>query len=502
MPLFEPPIQRSRRYTAGANTLADQLAANPFRPQPSPLQQAMTGRRQQLAGSLQQSQTSLVNQANAAQNVHGNYATMAENQANNLHNRMAQATSLGQRLGSTGNTDQFGITTRGGVSTPGPSLGNQDAINAAYAARPSGPMPQFGSSGGNGEPVRIHGGTRTLGEIFHSDGDAGNRAKFEAYQQRRSDRRANAREMRQQQLSRANDNGGHPYEVINPFMNPVAMRAMRMNPALAMEAIQILNQALASRQGMVNGRYATDAEVGLKGILGIADLNLNAANQQAENAHRDRMFDFESSFRNRQADASMRTADANYLQAEAVAEKNRAEAELFKNPEVRRAQELSNAISEAYASGDPRAIDWARQQQEQLFPLTNGSSAASGPAIDGTTPQPSLAPVRPDEYGNVPQELVYNYVRDLQTRGFEGEDLVAEAAKLGISRYQVLQLYNDRPGPIGQAVGSLGEMFGLNPDFSDEIAFFDDLGSIFGKDYGAERNTKPKRPAGHYARPF
>ena len=94
--------------------------------------------------------------------------------------------------GALGSTDQYNITTRRGASTPGPAMGNQGAISAAYAARNANHvMPSVPQSD------RVAQGMST-DRLFPSPGDAENKAKFEGIKLGRAAQKDKARDMRMQ----------------------------------------------------------------------------------------------------------------------------------------------------------------------------------------------------------------------------------------------------------------------------------------------------------------
>ncbi len=206
--------QRQRRKPAAAGNLADSLQSDPIgvRIDADHAGQHYANRRRGAAQSLRGAFSSL----NATTEPTGTtaYANQAGAQADNLHNRMTSAAALGQQAGSPqGYTDQYNVTTRNGVGTAGPSMGNQDAITAGLA-RPAGPIARVGA-GRDGQPMHAQGST--LGELFSAGDDPARRAAFEASRDRRDARRAAVPEIRRQQMAAQ----GNQMQVINPFMNPM-----------------------------------------------------------------------------------------------------------------------------------------------------------------------------------------------------------------------------------------------------------------------------------------
>ncbi len=94
--------------------------------------------------------------------------------------------------GALGSTDQYNITTRRGASTPGPAMGNQGAISAAYAARNANHVMPSVPQGD-----RVAQGMST-DRLFPSPGDAEYKAKFEGIKLGRAAQKDKARDMRMQ----------------------------------------------------------------------------------------------------------------------------------------------------------------------------------------------------------------------------------------------------------------------------------------------------------------
>lgn len=243
-PLAGDPATPASPYTVGAGNFADSLAANPM----------------QRGRSLSQLGLAPPVQPSPASMAEFNYATQ---QAANINNQMQRAQNAGMRMASPmGYTDQYNVTTRNGVSTPGPSMGNQAAIDAAYAARPVGPMPRFGQvevggfvPRGEQPQMRSVDGSRTLDEIFPSGQDAENRAKFEAHRDRNDEQRAMARNMRMQRAQFQNATGwqNKPGQIGSPMFDEqgqadllatMAAQQMMQNPRASLAAMDSQRERL------------------------------------------------------------------------------------------------------------------------------------------------------------------------------------------------------------------------------------------------------------------
>lgn len=159
---------------------------------------------------------------------------------------------------SLGHTDQYNVTTRLGTATPGPSMGNQGAIDAAYAARNANHvMPKFGTTGTQttaGSSIRDHEGSRTLDDLFPSTGDAGRRETFEAAKLGREAQKDQARKMRTQRAQWRNAIGynspamgggwaGRRSPIFDEAGNldqlaSLAANQSRVNPALSLATLE------------------------------------------------------------------------------------------------------------------------------------------------------------------------------------------------------------------------------------------------------------------------
>ncbi len=246
--------RQNRRKAMAAGGLADHLAANPLSQQVAadPRRQAMQHRRRRATNAPRTIENVFGLSAASQQNPLVNGARIANARANQIQSRMANAATMGQQAASSqGHTDNFGITTRRGVGNAGPSMGNQSAIDAAYAQRAARraakPTARIGK-GADGKPMVAQG--VTMDQLFPSASDAGSRAKFEAAQSARAERKAEARSMRQDQLAQRRQAAiaqQSQTPVINPFMNPIALEAMRRDPTLALGAVNNLNESLQGR---------------------------------------------------------------------------------------------------------------------------------------------------------------------------------------------------------------------------------------------------------------
>lgn len=175
------PIEQQRKRAAAAGGLANTLAANPMVRDPRPSQQAAASRQRTLL-DLRNAQNSL------ATMPLGNAPAMLPGQP--VQSGMMPI-GLHAAATPTGFTDGFGATTRMGVTNVGPAMGNQSAIDAAFAARPVGPMPSVPAG------QRVAQGM-TPDRLFPSPGDAGRRSQFEDYRAGRAAQQASARDMRTQ----------------------------------------------------------------------------------------------------------------------------------------------------------------------------------------------------------------------------------------------------------------------------------------------------------------
>lgn len=451
-----------------AGGLASQLAANPIgsRVQASPLRQALQQRRQQSSNNMRTIQGDFARDAAAQQNPLLNGARMANDRAGQMQSHLARAAGVGQAAASgAGYTDQYNITTRNGVGTAGPSMGNQSAIDAAYARRAAAsaarPTARIGL-GSDGQRMVAQG--TPLSRMFPSASDESNRAKFEAARDARAERKAEARAMRQDQLAQqrqaAMAQQGQT-QVINPFMNPIAMEAMRRQPELALGAVSSLNEAIQGRGRLQTARAATVADqqyrqqdLGLRGALGMGRLDLDRQGMESENK-----------YRGSQADAAMRTADANYMSAEAQAARARAEADAISNPANRQFQNQMDLFAAAAGvpgmEGEVRDLFEAmrvprsdnRLPDGPLGPVTPRAPLTPAPAIR-IEPDPMTGDVAPEQLGALMGELVNG-------QQLQGEDLMSALERSGVTRNQAEQYFVDgAPGLPTRTVDTVRRWLG------------------------------------------
>ncbi|TWT95768.1 hypothetical protein [Neorhodopirellula pilleata] len=434
------PTEMDRRRAMAAGGLANVLAANPMRRQATPAQAS----REQLLnqfGDIRNRMTALSTLGNAPPAVPGEASAS-----------MQQVTGPRSAAGSIGSTDQYNITARNGVYNAGPQMSaGSGAIDAAYAARNANHvMPSVP------QDARVTQGM-SLDRLFPSPGDAGSRSKFEEYRDRRGARRTEARGMRQQQLAeqrQARIDAQNQVPVINPFMNPIAMQAMRRDPTLAMGAINNLNEALQGRGRLQSQNSATLAELGLKGraqslqeALGTGRLQLEQQGQTADNSYRDRALEAETGFRTQQAEAQQRSADASYMSAEAQAERQRAEAQVIADPENRMRQQQMDLMEIGMASPNPIV----QQQAADLFEALGMQSPADE--------RPDLSPLpfrpQPDQMtGELPPEQMDMLMSELTNgQGLSGPSLMAALLQQGVSRDQAERYYSENfPGAIARGI--------------------------------------------------
>ncbi|WP_144060161.1 hypothetical protein [Rhodopirellula sallentina] len=210
------------------------------------------------------------------------HATSANNRAASLGSMLDSAQAMGQRAASPlGVTDQYNVTTRGGVATPGTQMSaGSGAIDAAYAARHANHvMPTIGAGLDGVTPMHAQG--MTLDRMF-SPGDTHRREKFEAAKARKADQKAKALSMRQQRAQYRNavgyNNGAGTYApMFNEagkldLMATAAARNIDRNPALSMAAIEkrqtldrLAEQAAYDRE-MDGKRFSLDELVQTAGL--------------------------------------------------------------------------------------------------------------------------------------------------------------------------------------------------------------------------------------------
>lgn len=374
--------QQNLKKARAAGGLASQLAANPLSQQvaQSPLRQAMQQRRTQSIAGLQGAQRDMAGPMTS---------------------------------GPIGTVDP-GLRNQAMRFTLQPQMNGGDAIDAAYARRAAAsaakPTARIGL-GSDGQRMVAQG--TPLSRMFPSASDEGNRAKFEAARDARVERKAEARAMRQDQLAQQRQaamSQQNQTPVINPFMNPIAMTAMRRDPTLALGAVNSLNEAIQGRGRLQTERGATVADTGLRAraqslqeAIGTGRLALELQGQQANNTYRDRALDAETGFRNQQASAAQRSADASYLTAEANAERQRAEAALLGDPAVRQRQEQMDLFEMASGSPDPMLQRQARDIFEALNMQRSGdnSQQSSAPSVfDNQSMIESTSPLFQSVFGD------------------------------------------------------------------------------------------------------
>src|SRR5690606_14503653 len=129
--------------------------------------------------------------------------------------------------------------------------------------RPSGPIGS-NSRGKDGE-LAVSFGT-TMDEKFAPGDDPARREAFEASRAKRAARQQGAHDIRRQ-LMASQAQADNQMQVINPFQNPIAMKAMQHNPELGFGAINSLNEALQGRAQLQASNYAMVADRNLRGQL-------------------------------------------------------------------------------------------------------------------------------------------------------------------------------------------------------------------------------------------
>lgn len=465
--------RQQRKKAMAAGGLADALNANPIGAQidQDPSRGYYQNRRHGAANSLSDAMAGL----NGTRETMGSsaYSAQANSLADNLHNRMASAAALGQRAGSPqGYTDQYNVTTRQGVSTPGPSMGNQAAITAGLA-RPSGPIARVGlgpDPGGDGVAQPMHAQGVTLGELFSHGDDPARRAAFVASRDKRVARQQGAHDLRRQMMQ-SQAEASNQLGVANPFQNPFALQAIQRNPQLAFDALNDLNRNAQEVARIRYGNSATMADLSLQERLGMG--------------------------RNQ---AASRTADANYLQAESTARRNDAETSLLSDPSVRNDQQSMDAIDMALQSGNPELVQLATDHLRSQFEVPGGSQSTRAQSLNdalapgspqGSIQQPALRAVRPDpESGQVPIDAAQNVLQELVSRGYQGERLASEAARLGVSRNVMAEIMDGAPAAPRRFAGGLMDVLGLNPGYQRNLDFYDSLGGVVGRDYNHERRQR------------
>lgn len=410
------PNDTNRRRALAAGGLANQLAANPLSQQvaQSPLRQAMQQRRTQSIAGLQGAQRDM-----AGPMTSGPIGTVDPGQRNQAMRFTLQ-----------------------------PQMNGGDAIDAAYARRAAAsaakPTARIGL-GSDGQRMVAQG--TPLSRMFPSASDEGNRAKFEAARDARAERKAEARAMRQDQLAQqrqATMSQQGQTQVINPFMNPIAMEAMRRQPELALGAVNSLNEAIQGRGRLQTAQAATVADqqyrqqdLGLRGALGMGRLDLDRQGMESENK-----------YRGSQADAAMRTADANYMSAEAQAARAQAEADAISDPANRQFQNQMDLFTAA--SGIP---GMEREVRDLFGALNGGQSTGTGPASGAPQFAPLPFTVEPDPAtGDIAPEQMDALIGELANgQQLQGQDLLSALQQQGVTRNQAEQYFIDNaPGRMSQ----------------------------------------------------
>lgn len=439
----------SLNNAAAPQRLADAFAANPMqRGAPTPQQAAMMQRSRQASASNQRIPQLFAAQADGIQDATANYTSMANGQRVNLHNHMAQAGALGQRAASPqGYTDRYNVTTRRGVATPGPSLPNLPEYVRPPHTMPSIPA-RFDEQGNR---VNNHAQGVTLDMMFPSPGDSDRRAKFEAARGRRADRREQARAMRQEQLAGQRQAAVDAQQnmVINPFMNPMAMRAMQMNPELAMAGVNSLNDALQGRARLQNEKSATVADFGLRNraqsldeVLGVGGLQIKRDGQVADSRYRDAALDAENAYRTRQNEIGLMDAQTGRMTAEAAKRESDAKMGLM-TPEAIRRQEMLEEFE--MISQTPGMEDEASDLYQQIRGVPGSVRPPTGPV--------SKPLVVDRETKDFDDEAIDRRMRELYTnQGLRGPDLAA-ALEGEIGRERLLQFNEQNGWGAGRAIG-------------------------------------------------
>ncbi len=244
---------------------------------------------------------------------------------------------------------------------------------------------------------------------------------------------------------------------------------MQQNPQLAFSAINDLNSALQGRGRLQASNSATAADINLRSQLGMG-----------------------------QNQAAGRTADANYLQAESTARRNDAETKLLSDPSVRDQQSLQDALDMAMQSGDPQLMQMAGDHlRSQLAGqgVGNGPQSLADVLPSGSTQvavqQPAIRPLRPDPAtGQVPIDAAENVLRELVARGFSGNELASEAARLGIPQNALNEVMDQAPWAPRRFAGGLMNAIGANPGYQRNLDFYDSLGSVLNRDFKDERKQR------------
>lgn len=398
-----PPttIGQTHRKAQAAGGLADHLAANPLSAsvRKDPLRQAMQQRRKQTAKTPQTIENVFGLSAASQQNPLANGARMANDRAAQIQSRMANAATMGQQAASSqGYTDNFGVTTRRGVGFAGPSMGNQSAIDAAYAQRAARaaakPTARIGK-GADGKPMVAQG--VTMDKLFPSATDAGNRAKFEAAQSARADRKTEARQMRQDQLAQQRQAvlaQQNQTPVINPFMNPIALEAMRRDPTLALGAVNNLNESLQGRSRLdqiaeqasqsnelANKRFTLDDLVQRAGVDNQSKMTLlNFMNSAHNQSNQSRSLDL----RRDELDSRMNQNQKESLRLDRLADETLTQGEFMRSPEYHE-RKMALTGREMDAKDEPMTSDErlrrSMQTAAQAPEVQYQTIAAAGRAI-------------------------------------------------------------------------------------------------------------------------
>ena len=390
------------------------------------------------------------------------YTQMANNAQQAMSGRIGRAKQLSQqsRLGFNAMAGTGGnvIQRAGAGATPGPRLNNSPLLDQMNAPRRA--MPRVTGTGENGQvlPRDVSMGGPSDYDILQAGGDPD---KFRAAQARGRERFQNAQQMMRQRRAAPAQGNPAAFQVINPFMNPIAMRAMQRDPRLAFQAINDLNGALQGRAKIQSGvrtdqenRTLAQQELSLKQALGMGDqeldrerLGLDQERLEAETGYRSRL------------------ADAQIAQAQAEAERQRAEASAINDPANRQFANNMNLLDIMSQSSDPRMQQQAQGLMQSMMQgqgAPGSGAVAAAPALPNAAMAPVPTPLPDSETGSISDDGIDELVDYFRIdQGLSGDDLAAALAQQGVSRSQLMEYFqNNANGFVGNAMDGLWGFFG------------------------------------------